>query len=100
MGEHEQRGTILVVEERAERRRDLVDRLAARGMTPLAPATPLETIDLLTRSKLHVTVCMLAPANDFAEILEETFPGVTATEISDDLESTVDRAIDAWSLAR
>ncbi len=92
----EHRGTILIVDERVERRRDLIDRLSARGMTLLAPRTPLETIDALTRAQLRVTVCMLAPANDFADILEETFPGVTATEISDDLDSTVDRAIDAW----
>jgi hypothetical protein len=93
MGEPMERGVILVVDERAERRGDLIDRLSARGMTPLAPRTPLETIELLTRTK-RVTM-LLAPANDFAEILEETFPGVTATEISDDLDVTVDRAIDA-----
>ena len=44
------------------RRVELATRLAARGMTPLAPRTPLEAIDLLTRTQLHVNVCLLAPS--------------------------------------
>src|SRR4051812_29802765 len=57
-----QRRPILVIDDRLARRHDLVARLAARGMTPLAPRTPLEAIDLLTRTQLHVNVCLLAPS--------------------------------------
>lgn len=91
-----QRRPILVLDEHAARRRELIDRLAARGMTPLAPRTPLDTIDLLTRSQLHVTVCMLAPASDLGAMLADSFPWVTATTIDDDLAQTVERAVDAW----
>jgi hypothetical protein len=86
-----------VVDELGPRRRQLIDRLAARGMTPLAPRTPLDTIELLTRAQLHVTVCMLAPASDLGAILADSFPWVTATAIDDDLGRTVDRAVDAWA---
>src|SRR5262249_34687357 len=55
------RRPILVIDENSDRKRDLITRLADRGMTPLAPKTPLEAIDLLTRSQLHVGVCLLAP---------------------------------------
>jgi hypothetical protein len=92
-------GTILIVEAEPDRRRDLVERLAARGMTPIAPRTPLEQIDALLRAQLHVTVCMLAPKNDLGGVLADSFPWVTATEISDDLDGTVDRAIAAWRVA-
>ena len=44
------------IDDQMGRRADLIARLAARGMTPLAPRTPLEAIDLLTRSQLHVNV--------------------------------------------
>ncbi len=96
---NEDHGTILVVDAQPDRRRDLLERLAARGMTPIAPRTPLEQIDALTRAQLHVTVCMLAPANDLGGVLADSFPWVTATEISDDLDLAVDRAIAAWNVA-
>jgi len=40
-----------VIDDHVGRRVDLVTRLAARGMTPLAPRTPLEAIDLLSKRK-------------------------------------------------
>jgi CheY-like chemotaxis protein len=97
-----QRRPILVIDDRTERRTSLIERLAKRGMTPLAPKTPLEAIDLLTRSHLHVSVCLLAPgfgvqSTDLAAILSDSFPWVTTTEISDDIEATTTRAIDAWA---
>jgi hypothetical protein len=97
-----QRRPILVIDDRASRRVSLATRLAARGMTPLAPRTPLEAIDLLTRTQMHVNVCLLAAS--FGQSLEElrtlvadSFPWVTTAEISDDVEKTVDRALEAWS---
>lgn len=96
------RRPILLIDDRAERRASLIERLVHRGMTPLTPTTPLAAIDLLARSHLHVDVCMLAPgfgvpSTDLAAILSENFPWVTTTEITDDLDATTGRAIDAWA---
>ena len=96
------RRPILVIDDRTERRTSLIERLANRGMTPLAPRTPLEAIDLLTRAQLHVSVCLLAPGfgvptTDLAAILSDSFPCVSTTEISDDLDATAGRALDAWA---
>jgi hypothetical protein len=95
------RRPILVIDERVERRASLIAALAKRGMTPIAPRTPLEAIDLLTRTQLHVDVCLLAPnfgvpSTDLAAVLGESFPWVTTTEITDDVEATADRAVEAW----
>jgi hypothetical protein len=97
-----QRRPILVIDDRIPRRHDLVTRLAARGMTPLAPRTPLEAIDLLTRTQLHVNVCLLAPSfgqstAELRALVSDSFPWVSTAEISDDVEATVDRAVEAWS---
>jgi hypothetical protein len=96
------RRPILVIDDKVERRSSLIQRLAHEGMTPLAPRTPLEAIDLLARSQLHVSVCMLAPGfgvdkGDLATILSDSFPWVTTAEIDDDLDATATRAITAWS---
>ena len=71
-------------------------------MTPLAPRTPLEAIDLLTRTQLHVNVCLLAPSfgqstAELRALVSDSFPWVSTAEISDDVEDTVDRALEAWS---
>jgi hypothetical protein len=97
-----QRRPILVIDDRPARRVNLATRLAARGMTPLAPRTPLEAIDLLTRTQLHVNVCLLAPSfgqsvDELRALVSDSFPWVTTAEISDDVELTVDRALEAWS---
>ena len=97
-----QRRPILVIDDRIPRRHDLVTRLAARGMTPLAPRTPLEAIDLLTRTQLHVNVCLLAPSfgqstAELRALVSDSFPWVSTAEISDDIDATVDRALEAWS---
>ena len=97
-----QRRPILVIDDRIPRRHDLVARLAARGMTPLAPRTPLEAIDLLTRTQLHVNVCLLAPSfgqstAELRALVSDAFPWVSTAEISDDVEATVDRALEAWA---
>jgi hypothetical protein len=95
------RRPILVIDENLDRKRDLISRLADRGMTPLAPKTPLEAIDLLTRSQLHVGVCLLAPgfgvpSTDLRAVLTDSFPWVSVAEITDDLEATTHHAIDTW----
>jgi hypothetical protein len=97
-----QRRPILVIDDRIARRTDLVTRLAARGMTPLAPRTPLEAIDLLTRTQLHVNVALLAPSfghttGELRALVSDSFPWVSTAEITDDVEATVDRALEAWS---
>ncbi|HEY5924703.1 MAG TPA: PilZ domain-containing protein, partial [Kofleriaceae bacterium] len=97
-----QRRPIMVIDDRPARRVNLATRLAARGMTPLAPRTPLEAIDLLTRTQLHVNVCLLAPSfgqsvEQLRALVSDSFPWVTTAEISDDVELTVDRALEAWS---
>jgi hypothetical protein len=96
------RRPILVIDDRIPRRHELATRLAARGMTPLAPRTPLEAMDLLARAQLHVSVCLLAAsfgqtAEELGAVVSDSFPWVSIAAISDDLEATVDRAIDAWS---
>jgi len=95
------RRPILVIDENSDRKRDLIARLANRGMTPLAPKTPLEAIDLLTRSQLHVGVCLLAPgfgvpSHDLRAVLTDSFPWVSVAEITDDLDATTHHAIDTW----
>ena len=97
-----QRRPIMVIDDRASRRVSLATRLAARGMTPLAPRTPLEAIDLLTRTQMHVNVCLLAPSfgqtvEQLRALVSESFPWVSTAEISDDMEATIDRAVEAWS---
>lgn len=95
------RRPILVIDDRVERRDALIALLAKYGMTPLAPKTPLDAIDLLTRAQLHIDVCLLARgfgcgADDLATVLEDSFPWVTTTEIDDDLETSAGLAIAAW----
>lgn len=97
-----QRRPIMVIDDRPARRVNLATRLAARGMTPLAPRTPLEAIDLLTRTQLHVNVCLLAPSfgqsvDELRALVSDSFPWVTTAEITEDVEATVDRALEAWS---
>ena len=96
------RRPVLVVDDQKGRRADLIARLSARGMTPLAPRTPLAAVDLLARSNLHINVALLAPSfgqtsSDLRELFAENFPWVTATDISNDVEATVDAAALAWS---
>lgn len=97
-----QRRPILVIDDDIPRRVELITRLATHGMTPLAPRTPLEAIDLLTRTQLHINVCLLAPSfghtvGELRALVSESFPWVSTAEISDDVDATVDRALEAWS---
>lgn len=88
---------ILVIDDHAARRARLLELLADRGMTPLAPRTPLDAIELLTRSQLHVDVALLAPSSQLQPVLEESFPWVAVTEIDDeDIETSAGLAIAAW----
>lgn len=93
---------IYVIDENSDRKRDLIVRLSDRGMTPIAPRTPLEAIDLLTRSPLHSGVCLLAPGfgvptPDLRAALTDSFPWLSVAEITDDLEATTRQAISAWN---
>ena len=97
-----QRRPILVVDDDVARRIELVTRLAARGMTPLAPRTPLEAVDLLARPQLHVNVCLVAPSfghtlDELRALLADSFPWLSFAAISPDLDATIDRALDAWA---
>lgn len=95
------RRPILVIDENSDRKRDLIARLSSSGMTPLAPKTPLEAIDLLSRSQLHVGVCLLGPgfgvpSTDLRAVLTDNFPWVSVAEITDDLDATTHEALDTW----
>jgi hypothetical protein len=95
------RRPILVIDENLDRKRDLIVRLSNRGMTPLTPKTPLEAIEMLTRSQLHVGVCLLAPgfgvpSTDLRAVLSDNFPWVSVAEITDDLEATTHHALNTW----
>jgi hypothetical protein len=88
---------ILVIDADEPRRTRLIDRLVDQGMTPVSPRTPLETIDLLTRAQLAISVCMLTPDAALEGVLADAFPWVTTSAITDDVETTVTRAIATWS---
>lgn len=93
---------VLVIDDQVERRAKLIDRLVDRGMTPLAPRTPLEVVDLLTRAQLHISLCLLAPgfgvpSTDLATILTDSFPWIEIADVTDDIESTVEHALAAWA---
>lgn len=97
------RKPVLVLDDQPARRAALVDRLASAGMTPLVPKTPLEAVDLLSRAQLHADVCLVAasfghPASELATLVTDSFPWVTLAEISDDVDATIARAVDAWAV--
>lgn len=93
---------IMVIDENSDRKRALITRLSSEGMTPLAPRTPLEAVDMLNSSPLHVGVCLVAPgfgvqSTDLREALNDSFPALALAEITDDLEETTHHAIDTWN---
>jgi hypothetical protein len=87
---------ILVLDDDLDRRAALIDLLVTRGMTPLAPNTPLDAIEMLTRPEFHVDVCLLSPANRLASLIDDSFPWVTPTPIDDDIETCAGIAIATW----
>lgn len=91
---------ILVIDDCEPRRDALVELLRDRACTPLAPLTPLDVIEMLTRPALHVDVCLLSPTafrgTDLHHVLEDSFPWVQVTEIDDDYETSAGLAIAAW----
>jgi PilZ domain-containing protein len=96
------RRPILVIDENSDRKRDLITRLSDRGMTPLVPRTPLEAIEMLSRSQLYVDVCLLAPGfgvatTDLRAVLIDSFPWLSVAEITDDLDATTHQALDTWN---
>lgn len=90
------RRPVLILDGERSRRVALATRLAARGMTPLVPRTPLEAIDLLTRPQLHVNVAVLMATSELHGVIADSFPWVSTAAISDDIDATVQRAVDAW----
>ena len=67
-----------------------------------APRTPLEAVDLLSRAQLHVGVCLLAPgfgvaSTDLRAALVDSFPWLSVTDITDDLDATAHQALDVWN---
>jgi hypothetical protein len=96
------RRPVLVIDNDDARRAALIRLLLERGMTPLAPRTPLDAIDLLTRAQLHIGVCLLAREGlgavtaELERLVEESFPWVSITEIIDDIETSAGLAIAAW----
>ncbi len=94
------RRPVIIIDDQGERRRALAARLAARGMTPLLPATPLEAIDML--GQLHAAVCLVSgfrtiDAASFQSMVTDSFPWVKTAAISDDVDATVLRAAVTWS---
>jgi hypothetical protein len=92
------RRPVLVLDGDISRRRTLVAQLAERGMTPLAPHTPLDAIDLLTNSQLPVSVALIAPSfghslEALQQLVADSFPWVRAATISDDVEATAHHAL-------
>lgn len=88
--------SVIVVDDEAPRRTQLIDRLTAAGLTPLAPKTPLDSFDLLSRTD-ESDIVLVAPT--FAEAVEDTYPGFETHAISDDVDDTVARAVASLSPA-
>lgn len=96
------RRPVLVIDDNVKRRASLLALLETQGMTPIAPRTPLDAIDLLTNGYLAVSVALLAPSfghslEALEHLVSDSFPWVRAAEISDDVQATVQRAQHAWS---
>ncbi|MGE3762121.1 MAG: hypothetical protein AB7L94_07710 [Kofleriaceae bacterium] len=81
---------VIVVDDEAPRRDQLIDRLVAAGLTPLAPKTPLDSFELLSRTEPEHPV-LVAPS--FSEAVADTYPGFDTHDITDDVDDTVSRAI-------
>jgi hypothetical protein len=93
---------IMVIDENSDRKRALITRLSSEGMTPLAPRTPLEAVEMLNSSPLHVGVCLVAPgfgvqSTDLRDALNDSFPALSLADITDDLDETTHQAIDTWN---
>lgn len=91
------RPRVLVIDDDHRRLRALILALEQHGMTPLAPRTPLDAIDMLMNPELAVSTALLAPSFGHSlEALEglvaDSFPWVRAHLIDDDIASTARRA--------
>jgi hypothetical protein len=96
---------VLIIDDDEPRRRRLATQFGARGMTPLVPRTPLEAIDLLSRTRLHVAVCAVAerfadiPSHELHAFLAEGFPWVRTLTIDDRESELADHAFAIWQEA-
>jgi hypothetical protein len=96
---------VLIIDDDEPRRRRLAVEFGARGMTPLVPRTPLEAIDLLSRTRLHVAVCAVAerfadiPSHELHAFLAEGFPWVRTLTIDDHEAELADHAFAIWQQA-
>jgi len=96
------RRPIVILDEMPERRTALVDRLRRAGMTAVAPKTPLEAFDQLTRTSRVGCVCLMTSCFGqsvvgLRNVIAETFPWVATNVIGDDVDATVDRALASWA---
>lgn len=82
---------ILVLDDSGERRTHLMARLADRGLPSVAPKTPLEAIDLLSRSSPRLA--LVAAETPMHGFLADDFPWLNTAEITDDLDDTIDRVV-------
>lgn len=99
------RRPVLVVDDDPARREAIGDALRARGMTSLAPRTPLDAIQLLSRAQLHIPVALIAsrfgsiPGAELERFLQGTFPWVEQVAITGDgaVVVAVTRAAQIWA---
>jgi len=96
---------VLIIDDNEPRRRRIATEVGARGMTPLVPRTPLEAIDLLSRTRLHVAVCAVAerfadiPSHELHAFLAEGFPWVRTLTIDNGEAELADHAFAIWQQA-
>jgi hypothetical protein len=96
---------VLIIDDNEPRRRRLATEVSHRGMTPLVPRTPLEAIDLLSRSRLHVAVCAVAerfadiPSGELRAFLAEGFPWVQTLAIDRGEVELAESALAIWDQA-
>lgn len=96
---------VLIIDDNEPRRRRIATEVGARGMTPLVPRTPLEAIDLLSRTRLHVAVCAVAerfadiPSHELHAFLAEGFPWVRTLTIDNGEAELAEHAYAIWQQA-
>ncbi len=93
---------VMIVDAIEERRIDVAEAMRARDLTPLAPRTPLEVIDLLGDPTNQIDVCAVSArfaglaGGDLTSFLKEAFPWVRIVRIGDDVVAVADDAVEAW----
>jgi hypothetical protein len=94
---------VLVVDGIEDRRLDLADALRDLRMTPLAPRTPLEVIDLLSTPERNVRIAAVGArfgdvhGREIAEVIAESFPWVRIMYIGNDARAMATDIEHAWA---